>query len=74
MAHFTDTADDAFDISHIAGNASDELSLCYAWARDCRTLRHVIFPSKTEWMQADDETWFPLPPSPTTAYPPLLNY
>lgn len=57
-----------------AGNASDELSLCYAWARDCHTLRHVIFPSKTEWMQANDETWFPLPPSPTTAYPPLLNY
>ena len=25
MAHFTDTADDAFDISHIAGNASDDL-------------------------------------------------
>lgn len=25
MAHSTDTSDDAFDISHIAGNASDDL-------------------------------------------------
>ena len=31
------------------GNALEESALCTTWARACPALRHVVFPSKTEW-------------------------
>ena len=31
------------------GNALEESALCMTWARACPALRHVTFPSKTEW-------------------------
>ena len=45
------------------GNAHDERSLCSAWAHDCPTLAHVVFPSKTEWVRDAREpgAWVPLP-------------
>ena len=29
--------------------ALEENALCTTWARACPALRHVVFPSKTEW-------------------------
>ena len=31
------------------GNALEESALCTTWARACPALRHVVFPSRTEW-------------------------
>ena len=42
------------------GNAHDERSLCAAWAHDCPTLAHVIFPSKTEWVRDATAMWVPV--------------
>ena len=43
-----------------ASNVSDELALCTSWFRGCPTLRHIIFPSKTEWALGDNSQWAPV--------------
>lgn len=40
-------------------NVADEQTLCDSWARGCPTLRHIIFPSGTEWLRRDDARWVP---------------
>ncbi|EKM50140.1 uncharacterized protein PHACADRAFT_264701 [Phanerochaete carnosa HHB-10118-sp] len=40
-------------------NVSDEQTLCDSWSRGCPTLRHIIFPSGTEWLRRDDARWVP---------------
>ncbi|KIP07052.1 hypothetical protein PHLGIDRAFT_30161 [Phlebiopsis gigantea 11061_1 CR5-6] len=40
-------------------NTADERTLCASWAGGCPTLRHIIFPSGTEWRRRDDARWVP---------------
>ncbi|RPD58928.1 hypothetical protein L227DRAFT_169486 [Lentinus tigrinus ALCF2SS1-6] len=43
------------------GNALEESALCTTWARACPALRHVVFPSRTEWRRDSDnaDVWVP---------------
>ncbi|KAI0076577.1 hypothetical protein K474DRAFT_1662784 [Panus rudis PR-1116 ss-1] len=43
-------------------NASEEARLCTTWAGGCPSLRHIIFPSKTEWIlsgEGSTSAWVP---------------
>ncbi|KAI0339449.1 hypothetical protein BDW22DRAFT_597363 [Trametopsis cervina] len=42
-----------------AGNVSDEYTLCSSWSRGCPSLRHIIFPSGTEWVSDTGRAWIP---------------
>ncbi|KAL4252164.1 F-box domain-containing protein [Abortiporus biennis] len=48
------------------GNALEELQLCTTWARGCPSLRHIIFPSRTEWILKESQDvsgpdrWIPI--------------
>ncbi|KAH9928795.1 hypothetical protein B0H21DRAFT_814228 [Amylocystis lapponica] len=44
------------------GNALEEAALCTTWARSCARLRHVVFPSKTEWTLSPEQIWVPHAP------------
>ncbi|KAI0709677.1 hypothetical protein C8T65DRAFT_575638 [Cerioporus squamosus] len=44
------------------GNALEESALCTTWARACPALRHVVFPSRTEWRRESSDSadvWVP---------------
>ncbi|KAH9987141.1 hypothetical protein BJV74DRAFT_774333 [Russula compacta] len=38
---------------------TEEQRLCIAWMGACPSLRHVIFPSRTEWSLSEAGTWIP---------------
>ncbi|GBE83687.1 hypothetical protein SCP_0507430 [Sparassis crispa] len=42
-----------------SSNALEESTLCTTWARSCTALRHIIFPSHTEWTLAPEQVWVP---------------
>lgn len=49
------------------GNASEEAQLCTTWARGCPSLRHIVFPSKIEWLRGEsEERWIPQPSPPAS--------
>ncbi|GJE93310.1 F-box protein [Phanerochaete sordida] len=42
-------------------NAADEATLCASWGGGCASLRHIVFPSGTEWARRADARWAPVP-------------
>ncbi|CAL1715477.1 unnamed protein product [Somion occarium] len=46
------------------GNAAEEAQLCTTWARGCPSLRHIVFPSKIEWILNEQDMWIPQAGSP----------
>ncbi|KAI0285248.1 hypothetical protein BC826DRAFT_918839 [Russula brevipes] len=38
-------------------NAAEEQRLCVAWVAACPSLRHVVFPSRTEWSLSEAGVW-----------------